>query len=114
MRSGFEGCVNAAEDFDANQSDKIVETTSRLSVAFKAMPEPDDSLSFEGDEDRFDKVPAETRRCDFDLRLPSCSSTVPVMPMIFPWSVAIRWSVAMFEPAAMNPANVCLGYLVRN
>ena len=59
MRSGFEGCVNAAEDFDANQSDKIVETTSRLSVAFKAMPEPDESLSFEGDEDRFDKVPAE-------------------------------------------------------
>ncbi len=26
---------------------------------------------------------------------------VPVMPMIFPWSMAIRWSVASFDPAAM-------------
>jgi hypothetical protein len=27
---------------------------------------------------------------------------MPVMPMILPWSMAIRWSVSIFEPAAMN------------
>jgi hypothetical protein len=27
------------------------------------------------------------------------SSIFPVMPMIFPWSPAIYWSVAIFDPA---------------
>jgi hypothetical protein len=36
------------------------------------------------------------------------------MLMIFPWSISVHSSVAIFDPAAMNPRMSDLGILARN